>query len=331
MGGQKGGVYPAHIMSSISSALIQATMSNVTRDMKQLEHWLTSLSMTAPSVPSEVSSATSDDIVRSLHDQQELLNQLKDTVRHFTTTLEAQQHTIHHLTDRIQILEESREPCAQETWMDPALVEEEEVPIYIVRKTEELAQEAQEEQEEAQEEDPVEVSAKKEEALVEVPVKQEEVLVKKEEVPVKQEEVLVKKEEVPVKKEEAPVEVPVKQEEAPVEVPVKQEEVPVKQEEVPVKQEEVPVKQESVEVPVKKEEAPVKQEPAKQEPAKQDPVEEEEEEEGMELEVIVFQGVSYYKDEEGFIYSIEEDEQPSEKAVGYWKKKAQAVAFYRSE
>ena len=254
-------------------------MSNVTRDMKQLEHWLTSLSMTAPSVPSEVSSATSDDIVRSLHDQQELLNQLKDTVRHFTTTLEAQQHTIHHLTDRIQILEESREPCAQETWMDPALVEEEEVPIYIVRKTEELAQEAQEEQEEAQEEDPVEVSAKKEEALVEVPVKQEEVLVKKESV-------------------------------------------------------EVPVKQESVEVPVKKEEAPVKQEPAKQEPAKQDPVEEEveeEEEEGMELEVIVFQGVSYYKDEEGFIYSIEEDEQPSEKAVGYWKKKAQAVAFYRSE
>ena len=267
MGGQKGGVYPAHIMSSISSALIQATMSNVTRDMKQLEHWLTSLSMTAPSVPSEVSSATSDDIVRSLHDQQELLNQLKDTVRHFTTTLEAQQHTIHHLTDRIQILEESREPCAQETWMDPALVEEEEVPIYIVRKTEELAQEAQEEQEEA-------------------PAKQEE-----------QEEAQEDSVEVSAKKEEAPVEVPVKKEEA-------------------------PMKQESVEVPVK------------QEPAKQDPVEEEEEEEeeeGMELEVIVFQGVSYYKDEEGFIYSIEEDEQPSEKAVGYWKKKAQAVAFYRSE
>ena len=51
----------------------------------------------------------------------------------------------------------------------------------------------------------------------------------------------------------------------------------------------------------------------------------------MELEVITFQGVSYYKDEEGFIYSIDEDEQPSEKAIGYWKKKAQAIAFYRSE
>ena len=64
-------------------------------------------------------------------------------------------------------------------------------------------------------------------------------------------------------------------------------------------------------------------------PVKQE--EEEEEEEGMELEVITFQGVSYYKDEEGFIYSIDEDEQPSEKAIGYWKKKAQAIAFYRSE
>jgi hypothetical protein len=223
--------------------------------------------------------------MRSLHAQQTLLDQLKETVQQFTTTLHAQQHTIHHLTDRIQILEETR--AVPETWMDPALEEEEEiVPIYIVRKTEEPVDQNQEallqvtgqsvwKKESAQEEEEVQ------EEEVEEEVQEEEV--EEEEV---QEEVLVKQEEVPVK----------------VEVPMKKEEVLVK--------EEVPVK---VEVPVKQEE------------------EEEEEEEGMELEVIVFQGVSYYKDEEGFIYSIDEDEQPSEKAIGYWKKKAQAIAFYRSE
>jgi len=266
---------------SIASALIHATMSNVTRDMKQLEHWLGSLAAaplaSAPSMPSEVSSTTSDDIMRSLHAQQALLDQLH-------TTLHAQQHTIHHLTDRIQILEETR--AVPETWMDPALEEEEEiVPIYIVRKTEEPVDQNQE-------------------ALIQVTGQS---VWKKESAQEVQEE-----EEVPVKQEE----VPVKQ----VEVPVKKEEVPVKKEEVLVKKEEVLVKKE--EVPVKKEEVLVKQEEEE---------EEEEEEEGMELEVIVFQGVSYYKDEEGFIYSIDEDEQPSEKAIGYWKKKAQAIAFYRSE
>jgi hypothetical protein len=39
--------------------------------------------------------------------------------------------------------------------------------------------------------------------------------------------------------------------------------------------------------------------------------------------------VSYYKDSEGFIYSIEEDEQPSEIAIGYWKEKTNSIAFYK--
>ena len=77
---------------SIASALIHATMSNVTRDMKQLEHWLGSLAAAplaaAPlaavplaAVPSEVSSTTSDDIMRSLHAQQALLDQLHTTLQ----------------------------------------------------------------------------------------------------------------------------------------------------------------------------------------------------------------------------------------------------------
>jgi hypothetical protein len=281
---------------SIASALIHATMSNVTRDMKQLEHWLGSLAAplaAVPSMPSEVSSTTSD-IMRSLHAQQTLLEQLH-------TTLQAQQHTIHHLTDRIQILEESR--AAPEEWMDPVEEEEEIVPIYIVRKTEEPAfQEIQE-------------------SLIQITggsIWKRDV----QEVQEVQEEEIQEEEEEEIQEEEIQEEV---QEEEVQEVPVKVE--PVEKE--PVKVE--PVKVEPVKVePVEKE--PVKVEaPVVEEPVKVEQQEVQEEEEGMELEVITFQGVSYYKDEEGFIYSIDEDEQPSEKAIGYWKKKAQAVAFYRSE
>jgi outer membrane biosynthesis protein TonB len=154
--------------------------------------------------------------------------------------------------------------------MDPALVQEEEETIYIVRKTEEPVQEI------------------RQESLIQITGGS---IWKREVQEVQEEEEEVQEEEV--------------------------QEEEVQEEEVPVKEEK------KEEVQVKKQEEPVKQEEKQEEPV--------EEEEGMELEVITFQGVSYYKDEEGFIYSIDEDEQPSEKAIGYWKKKAQAIAFYRSE
>ena len=58
--------------------------------------------------------------------------------------------------------------------------------------------------------------------------------------------------------------------------------------------------------------------------------EEEEEEEGLELEEIEFKGIKYYKDGEGFIYSIIDDE-PSENPIGYWKEKTQSIAFYKTK
>jgi len=64
-----------------------------------------------------------------------------------------------------------------------------------------------------------------------------------------------------------------------------------------------------------------------------EPVEEEEEEEedeGLELDTIEFNGISYYRDEEGFIYGIMEDEQPSETAIGLWKEKTKTIKFYRT-
>jgi hypothetical protein len=66
-----------------------------------------------------------------------------------------------------------------------------------------------------------------------------------------------------------------------------------------------------------------------EEEQQEETVEEEEEEEGLELEEIDFKGVKYYKDGEGFIYSINEEDEPSENPIGYWKEKTQTIAFYK--
>lgn len=66
-----------------------------------------------------------------------------------------------------------------------------------------------------------------------------------------------------------------------------------------------------------------------EEQEEQEEEEQEEEEEGLELEEIEFKGTKYYKDGEGFIYSINDDEEPSENPIGYWKEKTQSIAFYK--
>lgn len=71
------------------------------------------------------------------------------------------------------------------------------------------------------------------------------------------------------------------------------------------------------------------QEEVKEEEVEEEEVEEEEEE-GLELEEIEFKGIKYYKDGEGFIYSIIDDE-PSENPIGYWKEKTQSIAFYKTK
>lgn len=92
-------------------------------------------------------------------------------------------------------------------------------------------------------------------------------------------------------------------------------------------EEEPPKEQEEEE----QEEEEEEQEEAREEPPKeqQEEQEEQEEEEDEGVELLEYKGVSYYKDSEGFIYSIEEDEQPSEIAIGYWKEKTNSIAFYK--
>jgi hypothetical protein len=50
----------------------------------------------------------------------------------------------------------------------------------------------------------------------------------------------------------------------------------------------------------------------------------EEEEEGEEVEEITYNGETYYKDADGFIYKPDDDT-----PIGYWKEKTQSIAFYR--
>ena len=52
----------------------------------------------------------------------------------------------------------------------------------------------------------------------------------------------------------------------------------------------------------------------------------EEEEEGEEVEEITYNGETYYKDADGFIYKPDDDT-----PIGYWKEKTQSIAFYRTK
>jgi len=55
-------------------------------------------------------------------------------------------------------------------------------------------------------------------------------------------------------------------------------------------------------------------------------VEEEEVVEEQEVEEITYNGETYYKDADGFIYKPEDDT-----PIGYWKEKTQSIAFYRAK
>jgi hypothetical protein len=108
---------------------------------------------------------------------------------------------------------------------------------------------------------------------------------------------------------------------------VKEEVEVVEEEEVEVVKEEV-VKEEVVKEEVVKEEV-VEEEVVEEEVVEEEVVEEEEEEQGY--EEIEFKGKRYCRDDEGFIYSIDEDDQPSENPIGVWKEKTQSIAFYKTK
>ena len=101
------------------------------------------------------------------------------------------------------------------------------------------------------------------------------------------------------------------------------------EEEEEAQQEEEPKKEQEQQEQQEEEEEEEEQQEEEQQEEEQQEEEQQEEEEDEGVELLEYKGVSYYKDSEGFIYSIEEDEQPSEIAIGYWKEKTNSIAFYK--
>jgi hypothetical protein len=270
---------------SISSTLIQACLTNVQKEFRQLEHWLNSLH---PSEPSQTSPPSNDRLEATLRDISSSISQL-------AKQYEVQQLALHHIVDRLDILEGARniqiddndDPWlfdSTSTGLENTIIEPVE-SVYVIHK------------EEADSQTPIMTntppSSPSTASLVTSSVPSIELVqeVVNEVKPVKEVEAVAAVEPVAVVE-------PVREVEALPEV--EEEEVEEAQEEEVEEEEEA---QEEEEV--------------------------EEEEEGVELEEITYKEQSYYKDSEGFIYGIDEEGQPTDQPIGIWKEKSQSVAFYR--
>lgn len=124
---------------SISSTLIQACLTNVQKEFRQLEHWLNSLhpSTVEQSQPSASSNPSNDRMETTLRDISSSISQL-------AKQYEVQQLTLHHIVDRLDILEgarniqiddnddpwlfDSTNTCLENTIIEPA------ESVYVIHK-----------------------------------------------------------------------------------------------------------------------------------------------------------------------------------------------------
>ena len=226
---------------SLHSTIIQACMSNIHKEISQLEHWLIRLPQEPVSPPANAS--------------------LQAMIERLSKQMEVQQHTLNHIIDRLDILENRPESddFMGDPWLDHAGTQlQNEIvdvlePIYTVRK-----------------EQPVAVTKEPSHVAID-PLKLIQVSGGDD---IQMKEILQQ-----VALPEA------MQEAAQVIIPIPD------------------VPEHAIEIP---------------------------EEEGVELETITYKGTNYYKDEDNFIYRIDEEDQPSETAVGYWKEKSKSITFYRT-
>jgi len=280
-------------------------MSQIQKELGHLEHWLLRLpddEHSSSSAPIHTSSSSS-----SSTDKEPEWTVLASSIQQLTRQLESQQTLLHTIADRLTALESVKEihiETDNQPWMDDITtpyvhdenkseVSDSDTNIYLVCKHDQ----------ESVVQEPVVKQPVVEEPVVEEPVAEE---------PVVQEQVVQE----PVA-EEPVVEEPV------VEEPVAEE--PVVQE--PVVQE--PVVQEESPNTVKEPETKMEQEEVQEEEEEEE--EQEEEEDGVELEEITYQNVTYYRDPDMMVYSIDEDGQPSDEPIGYWKEKTKSVAFYKKK
>jgi hypothetical protein len=221
---------------------------------------------------------------------------LLTAVERLSKQFEVQQHALNHIVDRLDILEGVRnEPCYMDLHDDPWL---DHLPTQLQNEII----------------DPIEplYHICKTETLFE-PVASPRSVLQPVVQPIVEEKPVVQ----PIV-EEKPVVQPIV-EEKPVVQPVVEEQQEEEQQE----------EQEEEEEEEQEEEQQQEEQQEEEQEEEQEEQEEQVEEEDEGVELIEYKGTSYYKDSEGFIYSIEEDEQPSEIAIGYWKEKTNSVAFYK--
>ena len=276
---------------SISSTLIQACLTNVQKEFRQLEHWLNSLHPPAGESPT-ASNSSNERLEATLRD-------ISSSIAQLSKQYEVQQLALNHLVDRLDVLEGTRDIQFEEEHDDPWLIDststclentiiEPVEPIYVIHKEE------------------IEVDSHTPVMTKTPPSSPSTAIVSVSSVPP-----------VELMKEEVQKVEPVKEVEAVPEVEVvrKVEAIEVVEEEAEEEQEEEVEEVEEVE--------------EAEEEEVEEAEEEEVEEEGVELEEITYKETSYYKDGEGFIYGIDEEGQPTDQPIGIWKEKSQSVAFYR--
>jgi hypothetical protein len=123
-------------MSSIRSTLIRSCFSNIQRELNQLEDWLNRDFTDVPEVSPSAHSSTDSNIIYQ-------------AIQQLSKQLDSQQHTLHHIIDRIDVLEETRnihiqDKDANNLWLDTEgvqlqneIVDNEYEPIINVNKTDE--------------------------------------------------------------------------------------------------------------------------------------------------------------------------------------------------
>ena len=82
-------------MSSIRSVLIRTTMSNIQKEISQLEHWLTNLSDSDESHPSS----------HRTNDERDELSRFRRAIDNLTQDVSSQQFTLNNILGRLDILE----------------------------------------------------------------------------------------------------------------------------------------------------------------------------------------------------------------------------------
>jgi len=289
-------------MSSIRSVLIRTTMSNIQKEISQLEHWLTNLSDSDESHPSS----------HRTNDERDELSRFSRILGNLTQDVNSQQFTLNNILSRLDVLEGFSRPnraiFINETggqkrgdpWIDDdcqplqneVIGEDDNIsePLYTIHKKDILT----------------ESSVGTPSIIPDVPEDRS--------VPPDSDT-----EDKPEKATYPPTTIRVS----------KQEEVDTKEDdELVEEEEEAEAEEEAEEAEEAEEEA--EEEEAEAE-AEEEEEEEEEEQEGLELEELEYKGTKYYKDAENFIYTIDNEEQPSENPVGYWKEKSQTIAFYKTK